>query len=562
MVTLAGSSTLAAQPSLTDRALEWGVDFRHFNGMTGELYFSEMMGSGLAWLDFDGDGDLDLYLVQGAMLGPDKTAADGNLPAPSGAEAGDRLFRNDLAVREGGLEVRFVDVTSASGIVAEGYGMGVAVSDFDGDGRVDIYLTNFGPNQLWYNNGDGTFRDATAESGTADRSWGVSAAALDYDRDGWQDLYVGNYVDYSVAAHKTCSSTTGSIDYCSPLAYPMQEDRLFRNKGDGTFEDLSHSSGIASQPGSALGAVVLDFDGDGCVDLYVANDQMNNFLWRSRCDGTFEDVAMMAGTAVNELGQPEASMGVLADDFDGDGAVDLFMTHLTRETNTLYLNDGKGNFLDATRESGLGLPSFSATGFGVALFDVDSDGNRDLYIATGAVKRIEAQMRAGVVHALGQSDQLFLGIGGGAFREASEAVGLGERLTVGRGVAVADVDLDGDADVGVTENAGPMLLLENAATGPTHWLGVRWVDPRTGDLSVGGSVLARFGALERGARSHVDGSYASSRDPSIVLGLGAEAALGELRLEQGGRALRLASFPASRYAVLPKALRTPGETGR
>ncbi len=541
---------LEAQPRLTDRASAWGVDFQHFNGMSGELYFSEMMGSGLAWLDFDGDGDLDLYLVQGSMLGPDRTVADATLPPPDGAPAGDRLYRNDLAA---GPVVRFVDITSASGLVAEEYGMGVAVADFDDDGRPDIYVTNFGPNQLWFNNGDGTFRDATSASGTADRSWGVSAVAFDYDRDGLQDLYVGNYVDYSVASHKTCSSRTGSIDYCSPLAYPMQEDRLFRNRGDGTFEDVSHASGIASQAGSGLGAVVLDFDGDGCMDLYVANDQMNNFLWHNRCDGTFEDVAMMAGTAVNELGQPEASMGVLADDFNGDGAVDLFMTHLTRETNTLYLNDGRGNFLDATRESGLGLPSFSATGFGVALFDADRDGHRDLYIATGAVKRIESQMRSGVVHALKQPDQLFSGVGGGSFREASDDAGLGERLTVGRGVAVADIDLDGDEDVAVTENAGPAQLLESVSSSDSNWLAVRWVDSRTGYLSLGGSAFARFGGIARGVRSHVDGSYASSRDPSVLFGLGAEAGPGDLRLEQGGRVVQIAGFPSGRYAVLPVA---------
>ncbi|HUP43623.1 MAG TPA: VCBS repeat-containing protein, partial [Thermoanaerobaculia bacterium] len=365
----------APGPYFVDRAAEWGLDFVHFNGMTGEYYFPEMMGSGCALLDYDGDGDLDVYLVQGALLGPDDTMADALFPYPGPGRPRDRLYRNDpVRLPDGSWEPRFVDVTEASGLDVTGYGMGVATGDYDGDGDLDLYRTSYGPNQLWRNDGDGTFTDVTAEAGVDDPRWSVSAAFLDYDRDGRLDLYVVNYLEFDVAANPRCFTQSSRRDYCGPADFPPVPDRLFHNRGpapDGasggvTFEDVSAASGIAAARGPGLGVVAADFDGDGWTDLFVANDGQVNFLWRNQGPGpkggpggvTFRDEALLAGVALNREGRAEAGMGVDAADFDADGDLDLFLTHLAGETNTLYVNDGSGQFQDRTLEHGLGAPSF------------------------------------------------------------------------------------------------------------------------------------------------------------------------------------------------------------
>jgi len=352
-----------------DLAAATGLEFSHFNGMSGELYFVEMNGAGAALFDYDRDNDLDLYLVQGTMLG-DKTISQATLAPLAPQPLRDRLYRNEL-VPSGKL--RFTDVTDESGIDARGYGMGVATGDVDNDGWTDLYVTNFGPNQLWRNNGDGTFRDITAAAGVDDDRWSVPATFIDFDRDGWLDLFVGNYVDFTVTGHQTCLTAGGAPDYCGPMAYHSEPDRLFRNLGGGAgggvrFEDHSARAGLRSMPGATLGALAGDLTGDGWPDIYVANDQMRNFMWVNvaAADGGrgFREEALMAGTAVNEEGQPEGSMGVDAGDIDNDGDEDLFMTHISRETNTLYLNDGSGFFADSTIAAELGPASWEYTGFG------------------------------------------------------------------------------------------------------------------------------------------------------------------------------------------------------
>ena len=306
----------------TELSPEAGLDFVHFNGMSGQLYFPEMMGAGAAFLDYDNDGDLDIYLVQGHMLGG-RPVAQAIFPPP--ARAGDRLYRNDSKKKaDGGIDIRFTDVTDAAGIVAQGYGMGVAAGDVNNDGWVDLYVTNLRDNQLWLNQGDGRFVDVTTAAGVNDARWSVSASFVDFDRDGRLDLYVGNYVRYDMDKPKRCRNVTSAPDYCGPQVFKPASDRLFRNLGGVRFADVSRSAGITVAAGSTLGVVAADFNGNGWPDIYVANDGLPNFLWINNGKGGFTEEALLAGVAVNRDGMAEASMGVGAADFDADGDVDGF----------------------------------------------------------------------------------------------------------------------------------------------------------------------------------------------------------------------------------------------
>jgi hypothetical protein len=433
----------------------------------------------------------------------------------------------------------------------------VAVGDVDNDGWPDLYLTNLGPDRLYRNRGEGTFEDVTASAGVGDRGWGVSAAFVDYDRDGWLDLYVGNYVDFGLATHKTCFSTAGAVDYCGPLAFEPEPDTLYRNRGDGTFETVSARSGIAADPKGALGVVALDADADGWLDLFVANDQVPNKLLINQGDGTFVDDALLSGTGVNEQGQPEANMGVVAGDLDEDGDEDLFITHLTQETNTLYLNDGSGIFDDATRESGLGLPSWPFTGFGVAMSDFDRDGHLDLFTVNGAVRRIEELAARGDPYPLAQTNQVFRNLGGGRWEEATASAGEAvARAAVGRGLAKGDLDLDGDEDLLISNSSGPAALLANDSPPRGGYLGV------LAHLGAGGRPA--FGTLLRltdgaGARQlrrvGTDGSYASANAPFAFFGVPGPAPLALAADWLGGGRTRWGGVPADRRLVVVRRLR-------
>ncbi len=566
LLALAGPALPAAPavaPDLfADRAAEMGLDFVHFNGMSGRLNFAEMMGQGAALVDYDNDGDLDVYMVQGNLLGDGTTVADVTYPPKYPLPLTDRLYRNDTYLRPDGTQVvHFTDVTEQSGDLGTGYGMGVTAGDYDNDGWVDLYITNFGSNQLLHNRGDGTFEDVTAKTGTDDPRWSVPAVFFDYDRDGWLDLYVGNYVEFRAATNKPCSSPQGGRDYCGPSSFNPEPDRLFHNRGDGTFEDVTATSKIISEYGSALGATAADFDGDGWVDLYVANDGMANELWLNQHDGTFEDGALLGGCAVNAMGQPEASMGVVTGDLDGNGTEDLFMTHLERETNTIYLNDGHGIFEDRSQQTGLGTPSWRFTGFGTALIDYDNDGLQDLFVANGAVTLLLDEVRAGDTYALHQTNSLYHNLGGGHFEEVTAKGGkVFELSEVSRGVAMGDVDEDGDSDLLVANSAGPVRLLVDQVAQDVPWLGLRLV----GAAGKGGGVRDMLGAratlyrkgaptLYREARSC--GSYASSNDPRVLFGLGPKSGEGadveKVRVDwPDGRSEEWTGVEVGRYTTL------------
>ncbi len=556
----------APRAIFADRAAAAGLDFVHFNGMSGKRYFPEIAGSGAALFDYDGDGDLDVYLVQGSMLGPGVAITGALFPPPEGEQPTDRLYRNDLTVEPAGSgTLRFTDVTAESGLTAAGYGMGVAAGDFDNDGRMDLYVTRWGSNQLLLNLGDGTFRDVTREAGADDPRWSVSAAVLDFDRDGWLDLYVANYVDFSYAIHKDCFGPTGALDYCGPLAYQPQSDRLLHNAALGAgvrFDDVSHPTGIAGETGAGLGVTVADFDLDGRLDLYVGNDGTANHLWMNQGTGasgraTFENRALLAGCAVNREGAPEASMGVDAGDLDGDGDPDLFMSHLSDETNTLYANDGQGFFADESAESGLGAPSWTQTGFGTALFDYDNDGRLDVFVANGAVKGIERLAAAGDPYPLDQPNQLFHNLGGDAgavrFEDVSTVAGEVFALEeVSRGAAFGDVDNDGDADVLLVNNSGPARLLINQVGQDNPWLGLRLLDGTHPRDALGARVeVIREGKPSLWRRVRTDGSYASANDPRILVGLGDSPRVNRLRVHWlSGKVEEWREVEAGRYTTL------------
>ena len=303
-------------PWFTDAASQSGLTFTHFNGMSGEFYYPELMPPGVALFDYDNDGDLDVFIVQGQMLGK-KTLADALFPPRDPSSLRGRLFRNDLEIHADGTRtLRFTDVTEASGIDAHGYGMGVATGDFDNDGCVDLYVTNLGSNQLWKNNCDGTFTDVTARSGTASPGWSVSAAFVDFDRDGWLDLFVGHYLNYSLAGNIRCYGLAGGVDYCPPHIYTAQPSHLYHNNRDGTFTDVTAAAGIATEFGPTLGVATADFNGDGWMDIYVANDGQPNQLWINQQNGTFRNTALLAGAALGADGDAKSSMGVDAGDFE------------------------------------------------------------------------------------------------------------------------------------------------------------------------------------------------------------------------------------------------------
>ena len=557
------------KPPFTDVTAEVGISFHHFNGMSGRLYYPEVVGAGGALFDYDGDGDLDVYLVQGAMLGPDRKIEDALLAPKEPLPLRGRLYRNELLAAggatsksgaSGGGALRFTDVTAASGIDAQAYGMGVAAGDYDNDGHVDLFLANFGPDQLWRNRGDGTFEDATEKAGIGDARWGVSASFADYDGDGFLDLMIANYLDYSYGVHKACLTERGERDYCLPHAYRPALHRLYRNHGDGTFRDSSVAAGLGEARGNGLGISTVDFDGDGDLDFFVANDLMPNFLWINRGDGTFADEALVRGVAFDADGKALASMGVDAGDVDGDGDLDLFTTHFTRETNTLYVNDGQGFFHDGTEDSGLGTPSWVHTGFGTGFLDYDLDGWLDLLVVNGLVTFPPGADRTKNVYPLDEPNQLFRNLGSGRYREVTAEAGPAFAGTaVGRGAAFGDVDNDGDTDVLITNNNGPARLLRAEADVATRpWLGLRLHGgkalPR--DL-VGAEVTVRPGAgpaLVRLARA--DASYASASDPRVLVALGdAGAKLGAVDVEvkwPGGKREVFAAVPLRRYTTLTR----------
>lgn len=489
-------------PQLVDVTAEAGVNFKHTHGGAGERYYVETMGSGCAFFDYDNDGDLDIYLVNGAPL-----------PGYSAKETPTNMLYQNQG------DGRFTDVTKQAGVGDTGYGIGCAVADYNNDGFVDIFLTNFGTNVLYRNNGDGTFSDVTLAARVDDDNWSASAAFLDYDNDGDLDLYVVNYVNFTIKNHIKCGQGSRGIRaYCHPNAYDGVADILYRNNGDGTFSDVTMKAGIYNPSGKGLGVVCGDIDNDGDQDIYVANDKTPNFLFRNNGDGTFSEMGLQSGAGYNEDGVSEAGMGVDLGDYDGDGYLDIFVTNFSNETNTLYQNQRSGFFRDMTYVSGLGISSLLSLGFGTNFFDFDLDGDLDIYVTNGHVLDNVELFKDNITYA--QPDQLFGNNGQGFFTDVSEKLGRDFQIAkVGRGAAFGDYDNDGDIDVLISNNNQTANLFRNDSGNHNNWLKIKTVGTKSNRDGIGARVKVVSGSLVQIEEVRSAGSYLSANDLRLTFGL-------------------------------------------
>ncbi len=504
-----------------------GVSFVHENGASGRKFTIETFCGGCGVFDYDGDGDLDLYLVNGAPLpGFDAVAVPVN-----------RLYRNDGEASGWS----FTDVTDEAGVGDAGYGFGCAVGDFDNDGDLDLYVTNFGPNVLFSNNGDGTFTDITEGAGVGDPRLNTSAAFVDTDQDGDLDLYVCAYTDFDLDDGQVCTQSDGSVIYCGPENYFGASDILYRNNGDGTFTDISKPSGIYSDEGKGLGIITTDHDGDGDIDLFVANDLVENFLFENSGAGTFEEMALLSGVAYNESGRPEAGMGVDFADVDGDGLQDVLIGHFDYETSTLYKNEGGGLFSDITPRSGLGTSTWDVVTFGLLFLDVDNDGDPDVAAANGHV--VDNIERVSTDRTYKQRNQVYRNTGGGKFEDATAEAGPGfQGVKASRGLAGGDLDRDGDIDLLLLNVLDRADVLRNDLVSDHHWISVRTVGGARGISPSGNPGVSNrdgIGArirIKAGGRTQVrdvrsSASYLSANPMEVHFGLGKADSVEEIEIQ-------------------------------
>jgi hypothetical protein len=546
----AGGGVAAAEGGWFEDATErLGIDFRHDAGPAdGSHFLPGIMGSGCALFDFDGDGLLDVLLLQGG--GPDSPARN-------------KLYRQQP-------DGRFEDVSEGSGLDFAGWNTGVAVGDVNNDGLPDVLITQYGGARLFLNRGGGKFEDVSREAGLDVPGWCASAAFFDYDRDGRLDLVVVRYLAYNPSV--PCASPSGAPDYCNPSAFRGTAAALFHNvtgpDGHPRFEDVTLPSGLGRLAAPGLGVVCADFDGDGWPDVFVANDGKPNHLWINQHNGTFKEEAVRRGVANTTLGLAYAGMGVALGDVDGDGLEDLFVTHLAEETNTLWVQGPRGLFRDRSGPAGLTASAWRGTGFGTVLADFDLDGSLDLGVVNGAVRRggpsaPGAEALGPYWSAYAARNQLFAGDGAGHFRDLSESQpALCASANVGRGLAVGDVDGDGAPDLLLTTVAGPARLLLNRAPGRGHWLTVRAFDPACKRDAAGAVVTVRAGGRRWVRRADPAGSYLSSGDPRAQFGLGAAAAVEAVDVAwPDGSREEFAGGPADRAVVLRKGEGRPAAAG-
>jgi len=522
-------------------ASESRILWAHVNGRSSEMYLPETTGAGCAFLDYDNDGWMDVYLVNSGPC---------DFYAPS-QPLRNALYRNNR-------DATFTDVTEKAGVAGNGYGQGVAVGDYDGDGFPDIYLTQYGRSILYHNNGDGTFTDVTAKAGVAAPGWASSAVWFDYDNDGRLDLFVCRFVDFSKEKNKWCGNRDKNERwYCIPRVYEPMPCWLFHNNGDGTFTDVSKETGIADSLAKAWGVVACDVNNDGWMDLFVANDTVSNFLFMNR-KGKFEEAGLLAGVGYSAYGRARSGMGVDAADYDQDGWMDLFVANVDQEMYSLYRNNKNETFSDIALSNEIGTSTKLMSGWGLKFFDYDNDGDLDLILCNGhpddkidgrvdGVKYLEPML-------------LFRNNGKGFSNVSAQSGPIFSRPIAGRGMALGDFDNDGAVDVLVAVNNGSPILLKNNAARQNHWLGIQLVGKKANRDSIGARITYQAGDLKRMRTKVGGGSYLSSHDPRMVLGLGKRTKLDWLDVKwpmPSGVTQRFTDLPIDRYITIVEGQEKP-----
>jgi hypothetical protein len=516
-----------------------GISFIHTSGKSPQKFLPESTGPGCAFLDFDNDGWMDIYLVNS---GPCDFWTP---PAP----LRNALYRNN---RDG----TFTDVTVKAGVPGGGYGMGAAVGDYNADGFPDLYVTQYGRSILYHNNGDGTFSDVTEKAGVAAPGWASSAVWFDYDNDGRLDLFVCRFVDFTKLTHHVCNAPnvpalTGINEYCYPRIFNPMPSWLFRNNGDGTFTDVSQKMGISDNPGKSWGAVATDINNDGFLDLFVANDTTANFLFANRKGKKFEEVGFTAGVAYGPGGKARSGMGVDSADFNQDGWMDLFVTNLDHEFYGLYQNKHDESFVDTAGPTGVARATQMMSGWGAKFFDFDNDGLLDLFVANGHPDDLIDKINPGVTYS--EPLLLFQNTPAGLKNISPGSGPLFTRQLNARGLAIGDFDNDGAVDVLIAVNDGAPLLLRNNAGRQNHWLGLNLIGKKSNPDAIGAHISFQAGDLKQTRFKVGGGSYLSSHDPRIVLGLGKREKLDWLEIkwpQPSGLVQRFTDLPLNRYITI------------
>jgi hypothetical protein len=516
-----------------------GIKFVHTAGSSPEKYLPESTGAGCAFLDFDGDGWMDIYFVNSGK-------SDFFTPETPLRNA---LYKNN---RDG----TFTDVTEKAGVAGGGYGMGVAVGDYNSDGFPDMYVTQYGRSILYRNNGDGTFTDVTEKAGVAAPGWASSAVWFDYDNDGRLDLFVCRFADFDKTKHHRCGAPQlpalkGLNEYCYPKVYSPMPSWLFHNNGDGTFTDVSQEMGITENPGKGWGVVAADINNDGWMDLFVANDTVANFLFMNRKGKRFEEVGFTAGVAYGEQGKARSGMGVDAADFDEDGWIDLFVTNMDHELYAIYQNRHDESFEDIAARTGIANATRLMSGWGLKFFDYDNDGDLDLFIANGHPDDLIEKIYPNVTY---REAPLLFHRTNGEFKNISQDSGpVFTKATAGRGLAVGDFDNDGGLDVLISSNNEAPTLLHNDIGSRNHWLGIKLVGTKANRDAIGARVTYQAGDLKRTRIKVGGGSFLSSHDPRMVLGLGSRSKINLLQIkwpQPSTLVERFTDLPADRYVTI------------
>ena len=534
--------TVATAVVFVDVTDEAGLRFRHTNGAFGQKYMPETLGAGGVWLDVDNDGWQDIVLVNSSTW-----------PGQSTSDTHAMLYRNNG-------DGTFVDISPGSGLDTPLYGFGGAAGDFDNDGQTDLYITALGPNRLLRGQGDGTFVDVTEASGTGDPGFSTSAVWFDYDNDGYLDIFVANYVEWTPEIDLYCTLDGETKSYCTPESYQGQSSTLFHNLGNGTFEDVSVSAGVSNPSAKALSASMFDVNSDGWMDLFVTNDTQPNQLFQNQGDGTFNDIAVVAGVAFSEAGIARAGMGVDAADYDGSGYPSLIIGNFSNEMMALYHNEGNGLFIDEAPRSALGRGTLLTLTFGCFFFDYDLDGWLDVFAANGHVADDIEQVQSRVTYA--QRPQLFHNDGRGRFEEIVDEAGDAlQQPMVARGAAYADYDNDGDLDILMTSNGGAPRLLRNDGGNTNNLLRVKTVGTESNRDGIGARVEVTVAGQSRWQMVKTGSSYASQSEVPLTFGLGNETSVERLRVSwPSGQVDEVTGLAANEFLVIEEGRGTVSST--